>query len=34
MYLVINGFVITENGYFPISDNEYKELIEQTNEEE
>ena len=28
-YLIINGYVITEDGYFPIDSDEYQELIKE-----
>ncbi len=32
MYLVINGYVITEDGYYPITSDEYKQLIKEDND--
>ncbi len=29
MYLVINGYVITEDGYYTIDSDEYKQLIQE-----
>ena len=32
-YLIIHGYIITEDGYYPINSDEYKQLIaEETNE--
>ena len=33
MYLVINGYCITEDGYYSIDSDEYKQLIEEIDDD-